>query len=76
MAKDEKDRGKEGKAEAEDDKEETVRKRLRIFHETYGELLEYYRQMGLLREVSGIGDIDVIYANIIKALGLTSGSMP
>jgi adenylate kinase len=58
----------------EDDKEETVRKRLRIFHETYGELLEFYRQMGLLREVSGVGDIDVIYASIIKALGLTSAS--
>ncbi len=52
----------------EDDQEATVRKRLQIFHSTHGDLLEHYRQMGLLRQVDGRGDIETIYANILKAL--------
>jgi adenylate kinase len=52
----------------EDDKEETVRKRLAIFHASHGELLEFYRRSGLLREVSGLGDIETIYGNILKVL--------
>jgi len=51
-----------------DDQEQTVRRRLQIFHASHGELLEYYRKLGLLREVSGLGDIEAIYANIVKAL--------
>jgi adenylate kinase len=50
-----------------DDQEATVRKRLAVFHASLGELLEYYRQRGLLRDVSGLGDIESIYANILKA---------
>jgi adenylate kinase len=53
-----------------DDQEQTVRKRLQIFHASYAELLDYYRKLGLLREVNGLGDIESIYANIITALGL------
>jgi len=52
----------------EDDKEETVRRRLQVFHQTHGELLDHYRRMGLLRQVEGTGDIETIYANIVKAL--------
>ena len=37
----------------EDDKEETVRRRLQVFHQTHGELLDHYRKMGILREVEG-----------------------
>lgn len=52
----------------DDDKEETVRKRLQIFYDGHKELLDYYRRQGLLREVPGRGDIDTIYNNILKAL--------
>jgi adenylate kinase len=51
-----------------DDKEETVRKRLQAFYETHLDLLEHYRQQGLLREVSGLGDIETIYNGIVQAL--------
>lgn len=52
----------------EDDREDTVRRRLQIYHENNAPLLAHYRQQGLLREVPGSGDIETIYANIIKVL--------
>jgi adenylate kinase len=52
----------------EDDKEETVRKRLQIFHSSLADLLEHYRHLGLLREVCGIGGIETIYENIVRSL--------
>ena len=52
----------------EDDREETVRKRLRIYHEQNAELLDHYRNRGLLIEVPGMGDFETIYGNIVNAL--------
>jgi adenylate kinase len=55
-------------AQREDDKPETIRRRLQVFHEKQHDILEYYRKKGLLIEVPGSGDIEAIYANIEKAL--------
>jgi adenylate kinase len=52
----------------EDDKEETIRRRLRHFYDSHAALLDHYRTMGLLREVPGRGDIEEIYQSILKAL--------
>jgi len=52
----------------EDDGEETVRKRLQVFHKTYDGLIEYYRKRGLLLEVPGIGDVETIYQCILSGL--------
>src|SRR5262249_8590 len=52
----------------DDDKPETVLKRLEIFHGFYDALVEHYRKRGLLVEVPGIGDIETIYGNIVNAL--------
>jgi adenylate kinase len=51
-----------------DDKPETVRTRLGVYHQQTAGLIPYYRAQGLLREVSGHGDIEEIYNNIVKAL--------
>ena len=51
-----------------DDQEQTVRKRLQIYHAGHDELLEYYRKLGLLKEVSGLGDIESIYSSIVRIL--------
>jgi adenylate kinase len=53
----------------DDDKPETVAKRLQIFHDLYKALAEHYRQRGLLKEVAGVGDIETIYRNIARSLG-------
>ncbi len=57
----------------EDDRPETVRARLAIYHKNRIELVPYYRDQGLLREVRGTGDIEQVYNNLIAALP-TAGS--
>ena len=52
----------------EDDKEETVRARLVVYHENIREIMPHYRQQGLLREVSGVGEIEQIYQAIMAEL--------
>jgi adenylate kinase len=52
----------------EDDKAETVRERLAIFHRLTDDLLAYYRKQGLAIDVPGVGDIETIYQNIVAAL--------
>ncbi len=52
----------------QDDKEETVRERLRIFHEMTAPVIDFYRNKKLLAEVNGIGDIKEITNSIVKAL--------
>ncbi len=57
-----------------DDKEETVRKRLAIYHEQTEPLVSYYRQESLktgvpnYERVNGIGDMSEIRKNIFKIL--------
>jgi adenylate kinase len=51
-----------------DDKEETVRERLRVYHQSTAELIPYYRRQGLLREVPAEGEIERIYATILQVL--------
>jgi adenylate kinase len=52
----------------EDDKPETIRRRLQEFHARHGEILQHYARQGLLVEVPGSGEIEEIHANILKAL--------
>jgi adenylate kinase len=51
-----------------DDKEETVRQRLKVYRTSTAELAPYYRQRSLLHEVPGQGEIETIYRAIEKAL--------
>jgi adenylate kinase len=51
-----------------DDREETVRERLRIYHQSTMEIIPHYRAQGLLREVRGAGEIEDIYEAIVQQL--------
>ena len=51
-----------------DDTEETVKNRLEVYANQTKPLLEFYDQFGLVKSINGIGDIDVIFDNIKKAL--------
>jgi adenylate kinase len=57
-----------------DDKEETVRARLLVYHRDTEELVPHYRAQGLLREVPGQGEIEQVYQNLMKALGPQAGA--
>lgn len=53
----------------DDDKPETVKKRLDVYHAQTQPLIDYYQAAGALREVDGTQDIDVVFQNIVKILG-------
>jgi len=55
-----------------DDRPETIRKRLEVYHEETFPLLAYYRPTELLKEIDGDGPVDVIFKNILTALPKTS----
>jgi adenylate kinase len=51
-----------------DDQEATVRERLRYYHQNTVDLIPYYRQKGILHEVSGEGPVEQVYSRIQKVL--------
>ncbi|MCL2103202.1 MAG: adenylate kinase [Syntrophorhabdaceae bacterium] len=52
----------------DDDKEETIQKRLDNYNELTEPLLEYYGASGKVRRVMAAGNIDEIYRNIVEIL--------
>jgi len=52
-----------------DDNEETVRNRLKVYHETTAPLIDYYRKKGVLYEIDGAKTIEEITQQIINILG-------
>jgi adenylate kinase len=53
-----------------DDKVETVKARVAAYHDQTAPLLPYYKKQGLLREVDGDRDMDVVTADLERVLGL------
>jgi adenylate kinase len=52
----------------EDDRPETVRERLRLYHRETGPLVEYYAERGLLRRVDGAQDADAVEVAVRAAV--------
>ena len=53
----------------DDDKPETVKKRLDVYHSQTQPLIDYYTQAGILKEVDGTVDINYVFAAVVKILG-------
>lgn len=53
----------------DDDREETIRARLKVYDNQTAPLVDYYRQRGILRKIDGVGNVDDIRNRVIKALG-------
>jgi adenylate kinase len=53
----------------EDDREETVAARLKVYENQTAPLIDYYRTKGLLRDIDGVGGVDEINRRVIAALG-------
>jgi len=51
-----------------DDNEETVRNRLKVYHEQTAPLIEYYKNKGILREIDGSKSIEEITQQLISIL--------
>ncbi len=57
----------------DDDKEETVRQRFRVYMENTAPLIEYYEKKGLLYRVDGTKSIDEVFAQIEEILKKIAG---
>ena len=53
----------------DDDKPETVQKRLNVYHEQTQPLIDYYSKQGCLKEVDGTVDMSDVFDAIVKILG-------
>jgi adenylate kinase len=51
-----------------DDRPEAIAQRLEEYRQKTKPLVDYYRQKGLLREVDGVGELEVVLARISTAL--------
>lgn len=54
----------------DDDREETIKKRLEVYSSQTAPLIDYYRTKGILKSVNGTGSIDEIFSSVCNALGL------
>ncbi|WP_069998824.1 adenylate kinase [Cellulosilyticum sp. I15G10I2] len=54
----------------EDDKEETVKKRLEIYHAQTEPLIAHYKAQGKVLDVHGVGTVEEVRAAVKKALGV------
>lgn len=51
-----------------DDNEETVRNRLKVYHESTAPLIDYYKGKGILKEIDGSKSIDQITGQLIQII--------
>ncbi|MBB5265803.1 adenylate kinase [Catenibacillus scindens] len=54
----------------DDDKPETVKNRLNVYHEQTQPLIDYYKNEGILVEVDGTKNMDEVFADICKVIGV------
>jgi adenylate kinase len=57
-----------------DDNEQTIGSRLRVYESQTAPLIHYFGKQGKLRTVQGVGDINVIYRAVLKALAMTAAA--
>lgn len=52
----------------DDDKPETVKKRLSVYHEQTKPLIDYYQKAGIIKTVDGTQDLNKVFEDIIAVL--------
>ena len=53
----------------DDDKPETVQKRLEVYHEQTHPLIDYYKKKGVLHAIDGTLSMESVFKNIVDILG-------
>ena len=53
----------------DDDKPETVQKRLSVYHDQTQPLIDYYTKKGIIKEVDGTLDMEAVFNAIVDILG-------
>ena len=53
----------------DDDKPETVQKRLTVYHDQTQPLIDYYKEQNILKTVDGTKSLDEVFSDIVAILG-------
>lgn len=53
----------------DDDKPETVKNRLTVYHDQTQPLIDYYKEEGILKSVDGTKNLEEVFADIVDILG-------
>ena len=53
----------------DDDKPETVKNRLSVYHEQTHPLIDYYKKKGVLHAIDGTLSMETVFKNIVDILG-------
>jgi len=53
----------------DDDKEETIKKRLDVYQKQTAPLIDYFSKKGIMKTVMGVGSIDEIFKKVTAVLG-------
>lgn len=62
----------EGRA---DDNEETIRTRMKVYHEKTAPLIEFYEKAGLLVHINGQQSVDDVYSDLVSAVQSAAPSL-
>ncbi len=57
----------------DDDREETMRRRLEVYEEQTSPLISYYGERALLRTIDGMGEMDQIHSALIEIIESSQG---
>lgn len=52
----------------DDDREDVIRSRLKVYHSQTSPLVDYYQKKGIMVKVNGVGDINRVFENIVKTI--------
>jgi adenylate kinase len=52
----------------DDDNEQTIRERLKIFYETFSPIMEFYKEKGIFHEIRGDEEREVVFGNIVSII--------
>jgi adenylate kinase len=58
-----------GLYQREDDREEMIAARLRVYENQPAPLKQYYRKRGLLKEINGVGKVEDVGKRVLRAVG-------
>ena len=51
-----------------DDNEETIKKRLNVYHSQTAPLIEWYKKEGVHNHIDGLGELERIFADVCSVL--------
>lgn len=52
----------------DDDNEQTIKERLKVFYDTFGPLMQFYREKGVLHEIRGDDEREQVFSTIVGIL--------